>query len=239
MPHQNDIVHNSDCSLCKSRGRSIFCALKLDEVEALNEVKHTIMVPKGETLFQEEHYPRGLYCLGQGNIKLTQRGPDGKEQIIHMAKNGDVLGYRAILSGDKYSCSAIAVEDTSICFIPKDTFHTMVRENPRVTFELLNLFAHELKETEKKVIDVTQRPVKERVAKSLIALKENNGFEADQKTINIHLTREDLASIAGTTRESATRALFELRDQGLILLVGKKIQILELKQLMYMANLVS
>jgi CRP-like cAMP-binding protein len=228
---------NPECSHCNIRRKSIFCELNVGEVLLLNTSKHHSYYQKGQSLFGEGAYPRGLYCVSHGKIKITQTGVDGKEQIVHLAKSGDVLGYRALLSGDVYSCSALAMEDSTVCFIPKDIFHFMVEKNSRLGLQLIRLLSKELKDTEKKLTRIAQRPAKERVAQTILMLKDCYGFEKDGNTLDISLSREEIASISGTTRETAIRALVKLKEDRIIDLPGKKIQILNYTVLLKTANL--
>lgn len=231
---QNSV--HANCVECNIRFKSIFCELNSSELLELNSAKKNIVYKKGESVFQEGSYPRGLYCVNKGKIKITQIGIDGKEQIVHLAKNSDVMGYRAILSGDKYSCSGFAMEDSLLCFIPKNVFFSLVENNSKVAFQVINLFSKELKEAENKITNISQRPVKERIAQSLLLLKESYGFEKDGCTIDIVITREEMANISGTTRETAIRALFELKKDKIIDLFGKKIKMLNHKALLRAAN---
>lgn len=229
-------IEHHKCIDCKVRSESIFCELKTGEVLLLDSEKKCISYKKGQSIFGEGLYPRGLYCVSEGKIKITQLGIDGKEQIVHLAKVADVMGYRAILSGDKYSCSAVALEDSLLCFIPKDVFFSLVEKNSKLAFQVIHLFSKELKEAENKITNTAQRPVKERIAQCLLLLKERYGFKKDGCTINVIITREEIANISGTTRETATRVLFGLKDDQIIDLSGKKIKILKHKALLKTAN---
>ena len=100
----------------------------------------------------------------------------------------------------------------------------------------MHLLSDELKEAERKITNTAQLPVKNRIAQSLLSLKKNYGVEGDNKTINVSIKREELANLAGTTRETATRLLYELQEQNLIELVGKKIKILDEKLLNSLSN---
>lgn len=229
-------MEHRECQHCEARLKSVFCELNRSEVERLDAAKKCIVFKKGEKIFEEGAYPRGLYCVGNGKIKVTQTGVDGKEQIIHLAKDGDVMGYRAILSGDKYSCSATAMGDSSLCFIPSRFFIEMVEKNPRFTFQIIRLFSEELKTAERNITDTAQKSVKERLAQSILLLKESYGFEKDGLTINIAITREEIASIAGTVRETAIRILSDFSKNKIIELTGKKIKILNHQKLVEIAN---
>jgi len=226
-----------DCVNCKSRNKSVFCTLENPELEALNDAKKCILFKKGEIILHEGSYPRGLYCVSSGKVKVVQLGVDGKEQIVHLAGSADALGFRAIISGDKYSCSAVALEDCSICFIPKEVFFSVVEKNPKVAMQVMHLFSKVLKQAEKQITNIAQRPVKERIAQCLLLLKECYGYEPDKKTLNVTLTREELANLSGTARETAIRLLFDLKEEKIIDLPGKKIAILNEKELIHIANL--
>jgi len=156
---------------------------------------------------------------------VSQLGLDGKDQILHLAKDGDVMGYRATLSGDIYSCSATAIEQSHICFIPKDVFISLVEKNSKLALQIIHLFSQELKKIETNLTKITQRPVKERIAQSLLLLKNKYGVENDNATINITIKREEIANMAGTTRETATRVLYHLQENNIIELLGKKLKL--------------
>jgi len=224
------------CYYCKARYKSIFSELGLEETVAVEISKSCMMYKKGQLIFEEGAYPHGLYCINNGKIKVSQTGADGREQIIHLCKDGDVMGYRAILSGDKYSCSATAIEDSAICFIPTRVFTNLVEKNTTLASRIMRLFANDLKTAEKTITDIAHKSVKERLAQSILLLKESYGYEKDGQTINIAITREELASIVGTVRETVTRLLSELDKEKSIELTGKRIKILNAQKLINTAN---
>ena len=226
----------SGCNECKARMDSIFDSLNLDEIQNLDHIKACQFYKKGEVLFNQGSYPRGLFCVQSGKIKVTQTGIDGKEQIVHLIHDGNVMGHRAILSEDKYSCSAVAMEDSHVCFIPKAPFYSMVEQNSKLALKIAHLLSDELKEAEQKITHTSQHPVKDRLAQALLYLKQNYGFESDQATLNVTIKREDLANLVGTTRETATRLLYEFQENKLIELVGKKIRFLNESKLIEMAQ---
>jgi CRP/FNR family transcriptional regulator len=224
------------CYYCSARYKSIFNELGLEEAKSVDLSKKCMIYKKGQRIFEEGTYPHGLYCVNNGKIKVTQTGPDGKEQIIHLCGNGDVMGYRPILSGDKYSCSATALETSSVCYIPVNVFTDLIKENVRLTSKIIKLFSADLKEAETSITNMAQKSVKERLAQAILLLKETYGYEKDERTINVSITREDLASMVGTAREVITRLLFEFNKEGSIELKGKKIKIRNQEKLIKIAN---
>jgi CRP-like cAMP-binding protein len=231
----NQTEHIS-CIQCNSRLRSIFNDVGSIVIEVMDSSKTCRFFKKGQTIFEEGAYPHGLYCINSGKIKVTQNGSDGREKIVHLCKNGDVMGYRAVLSGDKYSCSATALENSSVCFIPTKVFIAMVEKDPKLAFKIINLFSSELKIAERNITDIAQKSVKERLAQGLLLLKESYGFESDNATLNISMTREDIANIVGNARETVIRLLFELEREGIVSLEGKRIKILNRDKLVGLAN---
>lgn len=226
------------CKNCQSRIISVFKDLNAEELKTLDNIKTTEFYKKGDVLFSEGNHPRGLYCVKSGKIKVSQLGADGKEQIVHLIHDGNVLGHRALLGKDTYSGTALVLEDSQICFIPKTEFYEMMENNGKLTLEIANLLANELKEAERKITTTAQHTVKERIAQSILFTKDHYGLEADQKTINISLKREEMANLAGTTRETATRILYELQTDDIIELNGKRITIVNEAKLIALAQIV-
>ncbi len=228
---------NSICQQCAKNSKSILCVLKGEELEIVNQLKRYLTFEKGEVIFGEGAMPKGIYCIEKGKVKISQLGLDGKDQILHLAKDGDVMGYRATLSGDLYSCSATAIEKSFVCFIPKEVFISLVEKNSKLALQIIYLFSDELKKIETNLTKITQRPVKERIAQGLLLLKNKYGLEADESTLNIIIKREELANMAGTTRETATRVLYHFQEEGIIELEAKKIKILDFRKLIQEANI--
>ena len=164
-------------------------------------------------------------------------GSDGKDQIIRLAKEGDIIGYRSLLSSDRYNASAIALEDCAMCFLPKEMFLQIMMKDSNLVMEMFKLLSEDLKNSDNQMTHIAQNPVRERVAEAILFVKETYGYEADGRTISAVISREDLANIVGTATESAIRMLSDLNKEGVIKLVGKKIRINDLAKLKRIANI--
>jgi CRP-like cAMP-binding protein len=226
-----------DCTTCSARYGSVFCNLNADNLEILSENKSCGMYKKGAVVFNEGQNPYGLYCVNKGKVKVFQTGNEGKEQIVRLAKEGDILGYRALLSGDRYSCSAEVLEESSVCFIPKEVFFQLIDAEGPLSLEIMKLLSKDLRQAEHKITDLAQKPVRERMAEALLFLKETYGYENDGLTLNVVLSREDIANIVGTATETAIRLLSEFKAEGIVAQNGKKIQINNIKRLVQVANI--
>jgi CRP/FNR family transcriptional regulator len=163
-------------------------------------------------------------------------GDEGKEQIVRLAKSGDIVGYKALLSGDRYSATATALEDCNVCFIPREIFLVILQKDAALSFEMMKVLSDELKKAEEKITHLAQKPVRERVAETILFLKETYGLYADNH-VNVSLTREEIANLVGTATETAIRLLSEFNKDHIIELSGKKIKILDQNKLIKTANL--
>ncbi len=226
-----------DCSRCEKKQSSIFCATHGEHMDEISNSKTCSVYKKGQVIFHEGGHPFGVYCVNKGKIKLSIVGDEGKEQIVRMAKDGDVLGYRSMLVNERYNATATVLEDSQVCFIPREVFMTALKGDTALSFEMMKLLGNQLREAEVKLTHLAQKPVRERLAETLIFLKETYGFEPDSTFIAIQLTREEIANLVGTATETAIRLLSELNKEEVIDLVGKKIAIKDMKELARVANL--
>lgn len=230
-------IEHPECQYCRVRYKSVFTELGQVDMQQLNVNKGCNFYKKDQIIFTEGTFPHGLYCVNGGKIKVAKTGEGGREQIVRLAKEGDILGYRALLSGDKYACSATVIEDSTVCFIPKEVFFELIEKNASLSLQVLKLLSHDLKKAENKITDLAQKPVRERLAEALLFLKETYGFEKDMATINVSFTREEIANIVGTATETAIRLLSEFKQDRIIELKGKRIKILDHQKLLQTANI--
>lgn len=215
----------------------MFSDLLYDELESLSLHKSCILYKKGQTLYYEGTRPMGLFCINSGKVKVYKITSDGKEQILYLGKPGDFLGYKALISEEFYSTSATVIEEGAICYIPKTDFLNILNNNPVFFKRIMNKLCEDLGVMEQKLVTIAQKSVRERLAATLLMLKESYGMEGEESTlIDIALSREDLANIIGTATETVIRLLSEFKNQELISLQGKKIKVLDPQRLVKEAD---
>lgn len=225
------------CQFCQSRGDSHFSELPNDDLEVLSSHKSCVTYKKGQTLFYEGTRPMGIFCINHGKVKVYKMGSNGKEQILFIAQPGDFLGYRSLLSEEFYGATGTVLEQAAICFIPKSDFLSILSKNPAFFQKLMKAVCHELGVMEEKLAQLAQKSVRERLAATIIMLKETYGMEGEgSDVIDIALSREDLANIVGTATETVIRLLSDFKSDGLIGLKGKKIQVLDAQRLIHEAD---
>lgn len=226
-----------ECSNCNCREQSLFNHCAMHELEAIMGNKSFNSYKKGQVIFHEGNRPFGLFCIHEGKVKVTRLGSDGKEQIIRLAKPGDTLGYRSLIQNSKYTASAIALDDTSACFISASDFNKLIDSNAKVANDLMQLLAKALGETQERMIQMATKPVRERLAEALLLLKATYQKPGDDENFTISISREDLASLVGTAKETVIRFLSEMKDDGIVSSHGSAITILNPEKLLYIANM--
>ena len=218
------------CATCQARKNSLFSANFDENLSHLEEHKSCSYFKKNQPLFIEGSFPRGVYCLNQGKVKVFARGDEGKEQIIHIAKEGEIIGFRAMFSGDMYKVSATALEDANICFISKDDFLDMIDTNPTLRNGIMRELSKELGDRAIFITNMAQKSVRERLAAALIIL--DDVYSGEQ----INLTREDLANFVGTATETLIRLLKDLKEECVIDIHTRKLEIIDKDKLMKIAG---
>jgi CRP/FNR family transcriptional regulator len=230
----NNCLH---CKDCDTKEHSFMSMASGDQLDFISEAKSCYTYKKGQTIFFEESRPLGLFCVNKGKIKIYKTGIDGKEQIIHFGQGGDFLGYRALIADEKYSVSATALEETTACFIPRDSFIEMLDNNPKLSRTLLKSLCHEIGIANERIQSMAQKNVRERLADTLLLLHHTFNEHNDENTlIDITLPREDIANIVGTATETLIRLLSEFKNDGLVKFEGKKIRLLDIAKLERLAN---
>lgn len=233
MKRSKHIPTEEECSL---NLHSIFKHLTEEEMDMVNFEKECNYFKRGEILYHEGRRMTGFYCVNKGVVKIYKTGIDGKEQIIAFAQRGNILGYRSILSNENACTTAKVIEDGILCYLPAHLLLELVNNNPGFSFEVMKLACQELGEANSYITDIAQKTVRERLAEVLILLKEKFGLDSNN-TLQISLTREELANIVGTATESVIRLLSEFKSDGLVELNGRKIKILDIQGLTKMGNI--
>lgn len=207
------------------------------ELETLLRSAEAGFYPRGSTLFHEDQPAEGIYYLHRGMVKKYKVDNFNKEQIIYIARSGEFVGYHAVLSGERYADTATVIEDSEVSFIPKEAFLTVLEESKELAGRLLKALSHEYAVLANNISVFTNRPVRERLAITLIILNEKyQQMDASQAEPAINLSRNDLASLVGASRENVIRYLGEFKDDQLIRTKGRKIWILNLPGLIVLSN---
>lgn len=226
-----------DCQTCPHRSNPLMGCCSAEELEFINNNKTTQYYQKGQFIYQEGNQALGMYCVHQGKIKIAKAGGDNKEQIVQLVREGDMLGYRALLAGTRYSSSAVALEECVVCFVPRPDFLRLVQANMQFSTALMQLMARSLGQAEERMLHLAYKPVRERLAGALLLVQQTFRQEGEELPFRFALGREDLAALVGTAKETVSRLLSEFKDAGIIATRGSQITILKPSRLLEIATM--
>ncbi|MDX5422483.1 MAG: Crp/Fnr family transcriptional regulator [Hymenobacteraceae bacterium] len=226
-----------ECINCTSRIGSLMGCCNQSELESVSATKSCFTFRKGQIIFHEGGKPSGLYCINSGKVKVAKMGSDGKEQIVRLAKPGDIIGYRALMADTNYSASAVALDDAVVCFVPKSQFLELISHNVAFSGGLMKLLSTALGDAEERMVQMAYKPVRERLAEALLLLRKTYQPADGTDNFTISISREDLASIVGTAKETTIRLLSEFKDEKLITTKGSSITILDADKLYSICHL--
>ena len=214
----------SRCENCIIRQFNSLRALSKEELKKVSNAKISKKIKKGDALFSEGQKLDGVYCVRNGVSKLSKLSSNGKEQIVKLTNRGEIMGQRSVIAEDYTNLSATAINDMEVCFIPKEIITTTLNTNPYFSLEVLRHMAHDLKEADDVIVNMSQKTVKQRLAEALLYLRQNYG-EDESGFLLLTLSRDDYANIVGAATESLIRMLSDFKKKGLIKTEGKKIGI--------------
>ncbi len=201
-----------------------------EELKRVSDSKITKSIKKGQSIFEEGEKLNGVFCVREGVSKLSKLSANGKDQIVKLASKGEVMGQRSVIAEESSNLSAVAVSDMEVCFIPKEGIVDTLHNNPNFTVEVLRHMAHDLREADDVIVNMSQKSVKQRVAEAFLYLGENFG-EDSEGFLSVTLSREDIANVVGTATESCIRIISEFKKKGYIKTSGKKIGVANEKKL--------
>jgi CRP/FNR family transcriptional regulator, anaerobic regulatory protein len=219
-------LKDAKCDSCFNHN----CLIKvnLNAIKALGhlESKRALLCRKSQNFILEGSPVHGLYFIYSGKAKVYSIGVQNREQIIRFAGNGDIVGHRGFLTYENYKISAAAVEDTVLCHFSNDVLFEMLHSVAGLSFDLMKFYAEELQRSEERVNTFSQMNVKSRVIDALVSIA--NKFGMTNGFINLKISRKEIADFAGTTEEQVTRVLSKLKQENLIKLDRKMIQIVNM-----------
>ena len=192
---------------------------------------------KGDSLFKEKSYSKGVYVVRKGKVKIFQTNSDGKQSIVYIYKKGDFFGYRPLLAEEPHPVSATAMDNVVVSFIPRELFNSILSRSSHLARKLLVNLSKEFSVWINKMTIFSQYGVRDRVALSLLILnriyqKENEPREK----VKIAIGRDDFAGFVGAAKETLVRMLRVFKDDNIIETKGTKITILKYRTLLRMVT---
>lgn len=186
---------------------------------------------KNQIIYAEGDEPEYLWCLLKGKVKKFKEGVGGHVQILRLIRPVQYFGYRAYFAQEPYVSSAAAFEPSTLGALPMSLVKDMINNNINLAWFFIRELSHNLGGSDTRIVNLTQKHIRGRLAEALVVLRENYGFEDDGITLKIYMAREDLANLSNMTTSNAIRTLSTFVNERLIAVDGRRIKILNEPQL--------
>jgi CRP/FNR family transcriptional regulator len=213
----------------------IFGSLEGDQLETVVSLIRRKHYKKGESLFLEGGTLQGLFIINRGKAKAYRHTVDGKEQILHLFFPGDFFGEKSLFVDKKTEYSISAVEPVDLCMISKKDFQRLMESYPKINQKIMVELVHRIDRLESMIENLGMKSVDERIQSILLefgrkALQDRPLIDGSE--FALPLSREGLANYIGVTRETVSRKLSALQEEGIIEMIGNKgIKILDITRL--------
>ncbi|HSS96329.1 MAG TPA: Crp/Fnr family transcriptional regulator [Terriglobales bacterium] len=225
-PYGLEIIES--CVSCKLRKDKWFCGFSSETLKAFSGSSHLSTYPGGALLFVEGQTPRGAYVLCSGRVKLSTTSRDGKVLILRMADAGELLGLSAVISGEAYLVTAETAGPCHVNFIERENFLKLMEKNGEIGLRSAQMLSRDFQSMYRDVHDlVLARSSAGKLARLLLSWTPGMPplpGKAEER-IRAAMTHEEMAQMIGSSRETVTRLLSDLKKKELIRLEGSTLVI--------------
>lgn len=240
-----ELLNAIESRLKKKEGQQTFYSKSLEKLndfasrnDGLSELKKIIserksrQFKKNQVIYYEGDKGNGLYLVLSGRIKTVKLAEDGREFMTGIFNADEYLGVHAMLTNEPYSDTATALDDSTLCLIPKDSIDQLINLYPDIAKEFIKILANDIREKEEQLLQLAYNSVRKKMAEAILRLHKLQGNQAE----GFKITREDLAAMAGMATETVSRTLSDFKEEGLIEKKGSTIHILDDARLGKMKN---
>ncbi len=182
---------------------------------------------KNQLIFAEKDSPQYLWCLLKGKVKMFKDGIGGRQQILRLYRPIQYFGYRAHFAHEPYVASAAAFEPSTLGAIPMKIVQDSIGKNPKLAWFFIHELSKNLGGSDTKIVNLTQKHIRGRLAEALTVLIDHYGYEDDHETLKIYMAREDLANLSNMTTSNAIRTLTAFAQEKIITVDGRRIKIVD------------
>jgi CRP/FNR family transcriptional regulator len=208
-----------------------FAGLSEADLDAMMEIARIREYPRGDLLFSEGEQAVGFFVVLDGKVKVYKLSPEGKERILHIIHPGGTFAEAAIFGDGLYPAYAEPLQVSQLLFLPKDGFLDLLMNNGRISINMIAGLSRFLRQFANQIEDLTFKDVPSRLARYLMDLSRGT-----RQTVELPISKSQLASNLGTVSETLSRTLRKLSEDDLISVTGKKVDILDFERLEELAE---
>ena len=208
------------------RSVNIFSDLSENELINIKDVCTTRNYPKNSMIILEEEMGDVVFIVMAGTVKITRVNDEGKEVILAMLGSGEVFGEMAILDGESRSANALSQENCEVVTINREDFLNIIKTNNKVAINLMTEFAVRLRKSDQQIEALSLDDAEHRIGVSILNLAEEMGvIRQGSVTVENLPYQQDIANMAGTSRETVSRVMKIFEERGLITKEGHTLSI--------------
>jgi len=222
-----------DCKNCIVRSLTILSDLGFQELEKVSALIYLKSFKRKKIVFLEDTASHTVYIIKSGSVKTYKSLPDGREQIINVLSQGDMLGFDSLYD-DHYSCTAEVIQDSELCCIRKQDLVELLKHNPEVGLKFIKIMNRELNRAQERIRDLGLKDARERVATLLITMFSSRGEGVGPE---LTLSRQEISEMVGVAQETVIRILSEFKSDGIIRTEGKNIFVTKPDELKRLAGM--
>ncbi|MDE6467695.1 MAG: Crp/Fnr family transcriptional regulator, partial [Muribaculaceae bacterium] len=204
----------------------IWSILSPDEKRIVTDNLQIHSFKKNQIIYAEGDAPEFLWCLLKGKVKKIKEGVGGRVQILRLIRPVQYFGYRAYFAGEPYVSSAAAFEPSTLGAVPLEIVRDLIQNNMKLAWFFIHELSRNLGGSDTKIVNLTQKHIRGRLAEALMVLVDSYGYEDDNCTLKIYMSREDLANLSNMTTSNAIRTLSAFVNEKLLLVDGRRIKII-------------
>lgn len=225
------------CAQCSLQQLCLPAGISGQELERLDDiVRRKRPLERGERLFRPGDRLTSVYVARDGAIKTVKVDENGEEQVVGFHLPGELVGLDA-LGGGEHRCEAIALTTANVCEVPFDQLATVAAQLPSLQQQLLRVIGQSLDRDQEHVGMLVRRQANERIALFLHGLGERlRNIGQSSTTIKLPMSREDIARYLGLALETVSRGFTRLQEDGVITVVGRRVEVLDAAELERLAH---
>jgi len=209
---------------------ALFWDLSEEELGYISEKMIARHYKSGNYIFLEDSEGEQCFFVVQGSVKVTRLSKDGREVILAMLNEGEFFGEMALLDGESRSANVIALEETEVLTLNREDFLVVLHDYPQIAIQLLKEMAHRLRKSDRHIASLSLSDAEKRIALCIIRFADEQGvIKRGQVSIPKVPIQQDIANMAGTSRETVSRAINLLEKEHFIKRQGRELLILDYK----------
>ena len=205
----------------------------LNELQKLIAERKLRHIKKKQVIYYEGDAVTGIFLVVSGKVKTVKLAADGRQLMTGIYSDDEYFGIPALLLNEPYAETAEAMEDTSICLLPKDMMEDLLSQYPAISKQFIKILSNNLLEKEEQLMQLAYHSVRKRLSEVLIRLSKQ---EKSVDPLLLKVSRDNLAALAGMATETVSRILSDFKEENIIERKGSQIQILDIQRLQHMKN---